>query len=382
MHVALVHMRSARMGGTESYLNQVARYLCDRGHEVTVICRSHEEPPHEKVRFVVLRSPVPGAALRILAFARDVERHLRHHAYDLVVGLGRTWTQDVIRLGGGCHATYLERAHAHSSRRFARWFQGMSAKHRVILAIEAKALAPGASRCVVVNSELVRGDVIARYGVDPGRIRLIRNGVDLERFHPRHRQGAGQELRASLGLERHGPILLFLGSNYGRKGLALLLDALPRVRERLPGTKLLVVGADADPGRWKQRARDLGVEDAVFFLGKRGDAEACYGAADLYVLPTRYDSFAYTVLEALACGVPVVVSDAAGACEVVDAGCGAVLPSTAGAEELGDAILRCADMEWRQGAAIRARRVAEENDAQGAAERTAQLFEELAASGG
>jgi UDP-glucose:(heptosyl)LPS alpha-1,3-glucosyltransferase len=367
-------MRSARVGGTESYLNQVSKHLCERGHDVTIVCRSHEDAPHPSVRFHVLRSFAPGASLRYLAFARDVERHLRRTSYDLVVGLGRTRRQDVLRVSGGCHATYLERAEGRSLSRLPR-------KHKAILELEARALAPGAYRCVIANSELVRRDVVARYAVPPEKIRLIRNGVDLERFHPRNRDRSGARLRDELGIGAAGPVVLFLGSNYERKGLGVLLDAFPAFLREHPAATLLVVGADRDPSGWKRRARDLGIDASVLFLGKRADADACYGASDLYVLPTRYDSYAYTVLEALATGIPVIVSDAAGASEVVDGASGAVFPWKATAADLAALLSAWAPADRRAHAALACRRVAEANGADAAAVRTVALFEELVASG-
>ena len=364
-------MRSARVGGTESYLNQVSRRLAERGHEVAIVCRSHEDAPDPRVRFVVLRSFAPGAALRYLAFARDVERHLEKASYDLVVGLGRTRTQDVLRMSGGCHATYLERAEGRGA--LAR----LSPKHRAILALEAQALAPGAYRCVIANSELVRRDVMERYAVPAEKIRLVRNGVDLERFHPRNRERAGSALRAELGLADSFPIVLFLGTSYERKGLGVLLAAFATLLRERPAARLLVVGSDSDAATWRAKARDLGVERATVFAGKRKDPDACYAAADVHVLPTRYDSFAYTVLESLASGVPVIVSDAAGASEVVEGSAGAVLPWTASADELAAALSTWTAPGRRESAAPACRRVAEANGADAAAERTIDLFEEI-----
>jgi UDP-glucose:(heptosyl)LPS alpha-1,3-glucosyltransferase len=367
-------MRSARVGGTESYLNQVSRRLAERGHEVAIVCRSHEDAPDPRVRFVVLRSFAPGAALRYLAFARDVERHLSKTSYDLVVGLGRTRTQDVLRMSGGCHATYLERAEGRSLARLAP-------KHRAILSLEAQALAPGAYRCVIANSDLVRRDVMARYAVPGEKIRLIRNGVDLERFHPRKRERAGAALRAELGFADAGPVVLFLGTSYERKGLAVLLEAFAKHSREQPSAKLLVVGSDSDLASWRAKARELGVERATVFAGKRSDPEACYAASDVHVLPTRYDSFAYTVLESLASGVPVIVSDAAGASEVVESSAGTVLPWTASADELAPALATWAVPGKRDAASAACRRIAEANGADAAAERTIDLFEELVRDG-
>src|SRR6185295_18991211 len=109
MRLALTHLRHARTGGTERYLNGLAGFLAARGHEVTIVCRSHAAPPHPAVRFETLRGLALGGAWRTWSFARAVERHVTEHGaesalagrrYDLVVGLGRTWTQDVLRLGG------------------------------------------------------------------------------------------------------------------------------------------------------------------------------------------------------------------------------------------------------------------------------------------
>jgi glycosyltransferase involved in cell wall biosynthesis len=159
--------------------------------EATILCRSHEGPPHPRARMIELkrRTLLPGS--RVRAFAEDVERHLDAHAYDVVVGLGRTWTQDVLRLGGGCHASYLETAHAHVHTGPRRLLERLDSKHRTILEIEARALAPGAYRSIVVNSDFVRRDLVARYDVDESRVRVIRNAVDLERFHPRLRETEG-----------------------------------------------------------------------------------------------------------------------------------------------------------------------------------------------
>src|SRR5262245_66213563 len=103
-------MRHAHTGGTERYLNQVAEFLARRGDEVTIVCRSREAPPHPAVKFVELRPFAIGSAWRMTSFASAVEDHVRTAGYDVVYGLGKTWTHDVLRLGGGCHATYLELA--------------------------------------------------------------------------------------------------------------------------------------------------------------------------------------------------------------------------------------------------------------------------------
>lgn len=360
MHAALVHMRHGPSGGTERYLDQLSAHLARAGHEVTVVCRSHGAPAHPSIRFEVLRSAAAGGAWRMWAFARDVERHLARERYDVVVGLGKTWSQDVLRLGGGSHASYVELAHEGTLSPLERALGKGRVKNALALAIERRALRPGAYRMVIANSRMVADDVRARYGVPEGRLAVIYNGVDVERFHPRLREGAGSELRRALGLGPREIAVLFLGSGYGRKGLAELLEAFARLARERSDVRLLVAGRDSSQAGFEARARRLGIERACRFLGPRSDAETCYAAADLYVLPTRYDPFANTTLEALASGVPVITTATNGAGELLAAGAeGSVLPRERPAELLAAELRAWCDRDRLAAASPLARALAE-----------------------
>jgi len=317
MKLALVHMRHRGTGGTERYLNQMAAHLAANGHAVTILCRSHEEAPHPAVRFVVLRGLATGGAWRMWAFARAVERHARRERYDVVYGLGKTWTHDVVRLGGGCHQTYLDTAHEATLAPWKRFAGRYALKHLLALRIEARALQPSSVRRVITNSMMVKRDVMSRHGVAPEKITVIYNGVDVERFHPRRRETDGVARRRACGFGERDFVVLFLGTGYGRKGLQPLLDAFPALLGQRPEARLLVVGYDSARSRFERAAQRSGIGSRATFLGGRRDPEACFAAADVYVLPTFYDPFANTTLEALATGLPVVTTIANGASEVL-----------------------------------------------------------------
>jgi UDP-glucose:(heptosyl)LPS alpha-1,3-glucosyltransferase len=337
MHVALVHLRHRETGGTERYLQQIAAHLAAEGHAVTVVCRSHERPPHPAVRFVILRDVALGKPWRMWAFARAVERHVRTASYDVVFALGKTWTHDVIRLGGGCEQTYLDVAHQATLRPWERRLATGLLQHRVALAIEARALAPGAYERVITNSEMVKRDVMQRYHVPPDHVTVIYNGVDLSRFDRQRHQAVAAALRAGCGFSVDDFVVLFLGTGYGRKGLARVMDAFPRLRREHPRARLMVVGYDSAQSAFARRAERLGIAASVRFLGGRRDAEVCFAAADLYVLPTYYDPFANSTLEALASGLPVVTTESNGASEVLSHRVNAsVLPADADHDALLD----------------------------------------------
>jgi UDP-glucose:(heptosyl)LPS alpha-1,3-glucosyltransferase len=378
MRIALVHMRQAATGGTERYLNGLATELAARADEVVIVCRSHELSPHPAVRFEVLRPLALGAAQRMWSFAKAVEAHVRAARYDLVVGLGKTWTHDVVRLGGGCHASYLEHAHAQTRSRLERTLRLPEPKQAVALAIERRALAPGAYRLAICNSQMVRRDLLARYGGDPARVEVVHNGVDLERFSPARRATDGHAVRTELGLAVADPLVLFVGSGFGRKGLDLLLQATVALRELAPRARLLVVGGDAQRPHYERMARELGLADAVTFTGERRDVERYHAAADLFCLPTRYDAFANATLEALASGVPAITSDANGAAEVVHASCGSVV-AAGSVSELAKSLIAWLPAERRAAGARSARMSAESSSLAAMAQRTRALFDRVAA---
>jgi len=379
MRIALVHMRHAPTGGTERYLDLLAAFLAERGHDVTIVCRSHAAAPHPAVRFRVLHPLALGKSWRMWSFAVAVERLLRRERFDLVYGLGRTWSQDVVRLGGGLHATYLAQAHAASLSGIERPFRG-GLKHPLALRIEARALAKGAYRRIVTNSDMVRRDLLAHYDVRADDVVTIHNGADLERFHPELRHSIGRQLRAAWGFDADELVVLFLGTGYGRKGLDLLLDAFPELARICPEARLVVVGYDSGHRRFRRRATANGIAERVQFLGGRRDAEACYAAADLYALPTRYDAFANSTVEALASGLPVVTTSSNGGAELIAPHVeGSVFDVADGADALAAELRYWADPELRSAAAAAARARAETCGARTQLIRTEELLLEVAA---
>jgi UDP-glucose:(heptosyl)LPS alpha-1,3-glucosyltransferase len=250
----------------------------------------------------------------MFSFARAVERHVLSSDYDVVVGLGKTWTHDVIRLGGGCHQTFLDQTPRRSRLR-VEWL-----RNRCALMLEARGLARGAYTRVMTNSMMVKRDVMSRYNIPEKVITIVPNGVDVDRFHPRHKTDGGAMLRQQLGFDTSHIVLVFVGTGYQRKGLDRLMQVFPILRQQCPASRLLVVGHDSNLLRWQRQAESMGIASYIRFLGARRDPEICYGAGDLYVLPTRYDPFANATLEALASGLPVITTVHNGGCEVLEHG--------------------------------------------------------------
>jgi len=345
VRVALVIERfEPHDGGVEAVAWNLARTLSARGVDVHVVARCAE--PQHAVTLHEVRVPTFWQPLRVLAFSRVAAAVAARAQVDVVHAFSRTRHQDVYRAGGGSQTDYLE----HTHRPLARHLRRLSPRHVVLHVIERAVFAdPG--QIVQCNSAMVRDALARRHGVPAERLVVIPNGVDLERFHPRHRDEARAELRRAWA-PGGGPVWLFAGSGFRRKGLDVALRALAG-----SAGVLWVAGRD-DPAPWRRRAANLGVAERTRFLGPRPDLERVYAAADALLLPTRYDAFANVCLEALASGLPVVTSGANGAAATV-ADAGLVVADAEDAAGFTRALEQLADPALRAAAAAHARPIAE-----------------------
>jgi glycosyltransferase involved in cell wall biosynthesis len=179
-----------------------------------------------------------------------------------------------------------------------------------------------ADRVIAVSPHVA--DQAIQLGASAERVRVIRSGVDTERFRPRDRLAARQRLQ----LERDRPLVLFVGNLEPRKQLHVLLRALPRLRAAVPRILLAVIGSGASAGQDDQTAvvnrlaDELGLRQAVRFLGSVAADEllAWYAAADVLALPSSSEAQGIVALEAMASGLPVVASAVGGLLGTIEDG--------------------------------------------------------------
>ena len=170
----------------------------------------------------------------------------------------------------------------------------------------------------------------------PADTLVIRYGVDVQAFSITRRLAARPAARQHFQLSEEDFALLLIGNDWRTKGLAALLQSLALIRE-LPW-KLLVVGRDVrDP--YDKMIRDYGIANRVTFLPPSPDVMQFYAAADAYVGPSLEDAYGLPIIEAMACGLPVIASSRAGAREIItDGDDGIILREPQNAEELAAAL--------------------------------------------
>jgi glycosyltransferase involved in cell wall biosynthesis len=196
------------------------------------------------------------------------------------------------------------------------WARRMKGRLEFPLNIRAERAALRAARIVVCNSELTRRHAIELCGVDPSRAVTIYYGSDPDRFRPAT-DSERTDLRIRLEWPTDRPVFAFVGAlGDRRKGFDTLFAAWTQLCQSTDWDGLLVViGSGAERPAWEARAAGAGLADRIRFLGFRSDMPDLLRAADVLVAPTRYEAYGLGVHEALCCGLPAVVSAAAGVAE-------------------------------------------------------------------
>jgi len=187
--------------------------------------------------------------------------------------------------------------------------------YRLIIALERLVYGGKRALLTVVSAKVARD--LKRYGRAESQLPVIVHGIDAQRFNPDARRKLRASARRTLGLYDGDLCLLLVGNDWKNKGLLCVLEALGRLATA--SVQLLVVGRDiVDP--YRSTLARLHLEDRVAFLPLRPDVEFYYAAADLYVGPSLEDAFGMPPLEAMACGVPSIVSSHAGVSEIITQG--------------------------------------------------------------
>ncbi len=188
-------------------------------------------------------------------------------------------------------------------RRGLRWLK-ITLSPRLIsyMALERVRMSPRPGVAIVAVSQALQDELTAQYPQAQTYLSVITPGVALPVHTPDREQA-----RRLLGVPSEGQYVLFVANDYVRKGLSTLLEAM----QGMAGVHLLVVGHPGQTERYQTVASTLGVQERVHFLGSLQDMGPAYCAANLLAHPTLEDTFAMVVLEALAHGLPVVVSSGA-----------------------------------------------------------------------
>lgn len=287
--------------------------------DITLAHGSPTQTQYALFREQHLIHPLTGGAWPTWRFLRKADRwiDLHHSEFDIMHGLG------------GFHLTVAPAYRAHRANLPSVVFMtlhkveltdkpglrgklGLAAKRRTMIKqIDG----------VIAMSQAIYDELI-EIGVSERRIARIPMGVDTSRFHPPRDQQERSELRQRLGW-RDLPTLVFVGGVSSRKRPHLLLEAVGLLKNMGLECQLALIGPDQEPAytaQMKQRARELGIEDLVIWFGFSADVAPIFRACDFFGLPSLSEGMPAALVEALATGLPSIVTAISGATDLVESG--------------------------------------------------------------
>lgn len=282
-----------------------------QGHEIVVISSelSDELQNHERVEWIRMNlRPIPTALLRYQLFAWLSACWIwtNRRNLDLVVVNGFiTYARSDINCIHFVHSAWVKsKYHPYHEQKNARaMYQWLYNSVNALL--ERHALKR--TKQIVAVSEQVKQELIQDARVNPYKVSVISNGVDLNEFYPRTVN------REDFNLDVHTTYALFAGDlKSSRKNLDTVLEALTQVDH----IHLLVLGY-AEKSVYPHMAERLGISQRVHFLGYRRDIAEIMSLADMFIFPSRYEPFSLVILEAMASGLPVITSSRCGAVELL-----------------------------------------------------------------
>lgn len=336
MRVAMLSLHSCPLGqlgtrdtgGMNVYVRETARELAALGVAVDVFTRQHSPCNHaganlgEGVRLLHLPdasgetklgmySYLPDLACAVHRFAEQqgVAYNLVHSHYWLSGFAGTILS----RWWGVPHVTAL-----HTSARAKNHHLGWGAETELRSHTEAEVL-EAASR-IVTACHQEKGELLEHYQVAPDKVTVAYAGVDTRLFHPLPREESRHRLNIAGEM-----VVLFVGRIEPLKGVDVLLEAVGTMEGR-EGVEVIIVGeqAEGDEGEegLRRLADEYGIGRQVSFRGPvaQTDLPAYYSAADVCVMPSRYETFGLVILESLACGTPVIATREGCAEEVIRPG--------------------------------------------------------------
>ena len=315
----VVQFFSPSCGGSVKITNNLSEGLAKLGHEVTIITTDFKFDK-EYVKSIEKEgvTVIPFHCLTNIEsflispsikkwFKENIENFNIIHMHNF-----RSYQNNVVhRYAKKYDVPYVLQAHGSVLPFFAK--QKLKKLYDVIWGYD---ILRNASKVIALTK--IEAEQYKKMGVSADKIEIIPNGVDLSLFDRLPKKGT---FRDKYGITADTKIVLYLGRLHKIKGIDLLIAAFSKVQKEVPVSKLVIAGPDDGCLHILQKQADLSkIGRNILFTGPLygEDKFAAYVDANVYVLPSIYEAFPNTVLEAWACGTPVIVTDRCGIAEVVD----------------------------------------------------------------
>jgi UDP-glucose:(heptosyl)LPS alpha-1,3-glucosyltransferase len=309
--------------------------------------------------------------LEPISFAYWANQRIRQRDFTLVHSHERIFEMDLFTFHGIPHKEWVRTTRTRPTSLF----------DRATAWVEQKGLSNRHLQMIMPVSSLAKEALLKIYDFPESKVMVNPPGIDAGRFSALDPQACRREVFQRHGLSYEDIVVLFVSMNFELKRLDLVLKGIAGLvaqeNRNLP-VKLMVAGK-GDSRRFTALARDLGIVERVIFVGVIREMEKYYMASDIFTMPSKYDTFGLAVLEAMAAGLPVIISGSVGARDLVETGInGFVLTDNPTAPEMTAALGSLVKREKRLQMGEKGREVAARNTWDKTTDRIADLYLRLA----
>ena len=356
MKIGILSYRShPYSGGQGIYIKHLSKALSDRGHQVSVLSGPPYPELHESVRLIKIPSlglfetqnrmslfsaslffrpldfyewftVMTGGFPEPYTFGKRVLKYLQQHKSDFEVILDNQSLsgsllkiQEIIPLAVTIHHP-ITKDHKLEMQNASNWKEKLSSIRWHNFLPMQKRVAPKLKKIICV-SKPSKEDVIEEFNVDPNKIEVILNGIDINSF-----------TTSSFNKREENKIITTASADIPLKGLKYLIRSLPKILDSFPKTTLTVIGKSPNNSEVSKLIEDLNLSDVITFRSGISEKEIVdlYHSSELAVIPSLYEGFGFGAGEAMACGVPLISTHSGGLKEVVGDAAIKILPSSAG----------------------------------------------------
>lgn len=339
-------------GGMQRDFLRISRASQDKGNDVRVYTFSWDGEPEPGFEVIIVPRKGLSNHSRNINFSKWVRKHREQHPVDVVVGFNKMPGLDYYFAADVCYAEKTSREKG--------FFYKLTPRYRSYMRAERAVMAPTAKTHLLVLTEKQKTDFQCHYHTQNSRFHMLPPGIDADRFQqlPKRSSQRIQQLRAELGAGPENLLLLQVGSDFKRKGVDRSLKALAALPETIRSRCLFIVVGEDNPETCQRLASRLGISDQVRFFSGREDINDLMVASDLLLHPAYQEAGGIVLIEAIACGLPAIVSGTCGyAPYVAHSGCGQVLTEPVAQETLNEALYSALRDEtcrkqWRNNAQV------------------------------
>ncbi|WP_039057945.1 glycosyltransferase family 4 protein [Enterobacter sp. Bisph1] len=346
--LAIVRQKYRPDGGAERFVSRALMALGNQDLELNVITREWQGERQQDWHLHICNPAKWGRISRERGFAKAARALWQAQQFDIVQSHERIAGCDIYRAGDGVHQRWLQQR--------ARILPGWRAKmlmhdsyHRYVMHAEHEMYQAPELKAVICNAQMIKKEIVEDFSVDAKKIHVIYNSIDSSRFVPAESTQRAL-LRQQYGLPAAATVFCFVGSGFERKGLAAAI-------ETVAGTPayLIVIGQDKAEKRYQALAQSLGCKNRIRFMGMQKETLPFYQVSDGLLLPTLYDPFPNVILEAMACGLPVITSDSCGGAEFIEQGRNGFFCDALDINRLRDAVMAVPALEKSNEMGMKAR---------------------------